>query len=252
MLSAVVLTKNEEENIIDCLESLSFCDEIIVVDDNSEDRTVDLAKRNGAKVFVHSLDGDFSLSRNFGLGKARGEWVLFIDADERISSPLKREISYVILSNGRGSKTKGYFLKRKDVMWGRSLTHGETGNIRLLRLARRDVGKWEGKVHEVWKIKGKIQELSHPIIHYPHQNIALFLQKINFYSDLRAHELFAMGKKASFLSIILYPKGKFFVNYFVKLGFLDGTFGLVHAMLMSLHSFLVRGKLWLLWNIKQK
>lgn len=246
MISAIVLTKNEEKNIVDCLELLLWCDEIIVVDDNSEDRTVDLAKRIGAKVFEHNLDNDFSRQRNYGLEKAKGDWVLFIDADERISEALASEISNIICqpTDQISNKYDGYYIKRIDFMWGRKLKYGETGDIKLLRLARKNKGMWEGKVHEKWKVSGSIGELKNPILHYPHQTISEFLKEINFYTSLRAEEL--SKKEIYWVSIIFYPFGKFVLNYFIKRGFLDGIKGLIFAITMSFHSFLVRGKLWLL------
>ncbi len=248
MISAVILTKNEEKNILKCINSLKFCDEIIVIDDDSEDKTVEIAKKIGANVFIHSLDNDFSKQRNFGLNKASGEWVLFIDADEQVPSSLREDIIQSI--NNPINKYDGFYIKRKDIMWGRELKYGEAGNIKLLRLARKDSGKWIGKVHEVWKMNGKTKDLNNPIVHYPHQSISEFLQEINFYTDLRAKELFEAGKKVNSLSILLYPKLKFVVNYFIKFGFMDRIPGFIYAIMMSLHSFLVRGKLWLLWQKK--
>lgn len=249
MLSAVVLTKNEEENIIDCLDRLSFCDEIIIVDDNSVDRTVELVedfnrKDKKVKIFTHSLDNDFSDQRRFGIEKASNDWIFFVDADERISQELANEI----LESLSFPSYSGFQVPRIDYMWGKVLKHGETGNIKLLRLFDRKRGSLKGKVHEVWETKQSIGQLNYPILHYPHPTISDFLREINFYSDLRAQELFKAGRKSGFLSIILYSKAKFIKNYFLKLGILDGIPGFVHAVLMSFHSFLVRGKLWLLWQ----
>ncbi len=246
MISAVVLTKNEEKNIVDCLESLSWCDEVIIVDDNSEDRTAEIAKKMGAKVFTRNLDNDFSKQRNYGLEKANGDWILFIDADERISKELKEEIKFKI----KNDKVDSYLIKRVDTIWGRKLKYGENGNIVLLRLARKNNGKWEGKVHEEWKVKGSVGEFKNSILHYPHPTISEFLKEINDYTDIRAKELSEKGIKSDFISILLYPTAKFLKNYFLKLGFLDNIQGLVFAIMMSFHSFLVRGKLWQLWNTK--
>ena len=248
MISAVVLTKNEESNIVDCLESISWCDEIIIIDDNSTDKTVDLAKKAGATVLKHALDHDFSAQRNFGLQKAKGDWVLFVDADERVSSALWYEIMAMI--NNPIAGFDGFYLKRIDTLWGKELLHGETGSIKLLRLAKRDAGTWEGYVHEQWKIKGKTAVLQNPLKHYPHQTVAEFLAEINYYTTIRANELYKKKVMVSWWHIIIYPNTKFFLNYFIKGGFLDGLPGLVFAFMMSLHSFLVRGKLWLLWQKK--
>jgi len=249
-ISAVILTKNEEINIANCLQSLNWCDEIIVIDDNSSDQTSKISEQFGAKVYEHSLE-DFSSQRNFGISKASGEWILFVDADERISEPLAFEISNVI-SNWAGvtvNDCKGYYIYRNDTVWEKELKHGESG-IKLLRLARNGSGKWKGMVHEKWKINGKTGILKNPIIHYPHQTISEFLTEINFYTGLKAKELYSKKKKINALEVFLFPSGKFISNYFFKKGILDGIPGLVHALIMSFHSFLVRGKLWLMWDKK--
>lgn len=252
MISAVILTKDEEDNIIDCIESLSFVDEVIVIDDNSTDRTLELIKNlkdEKIKVFSRSLMDDFSAQRNFGLSKASGEWVLFIDADERIFESLTYEILNSIVEN---SNYTGFRMKRNDSIWGKLLKHGEAGDTELLRLAKKDAGRWEGNVHEAWKIKGRIGELKNPLMHYPHSTIKEFLREINFYTDIRATQLYKQGIQVYWLSIIFYPVGKFFLNYFLKLGFLDGLEGLVFALMMAFHSFLVRGKLWQLWQEERR
>lgn len=248
-ISAVVLTKNEEKNIKDCLESLKWCEEILIVDNHSEDKTVEIAEKMGAKVLTSELNNDFSSIRNFALDKVKGEWVLFIDADERVSNNLISEI--LNIKEKALNEFDGFYIKRIDFMWGRELKHGETRDTRLLRLARRNKGEWKGKVHEEWKVNGKIGELKNPIFHYPHQSMSEFLREINFYTDIRSKELYEKGVKVNFFSIIAYPVGKFIQNYFFKLGFLDFMPGLIFAITMSFHSFLVRGKLWSLLDKKK-
>jgi len=248
MISAVILTKNEEEDISDCIKSLSWCDEVVVVDDNSEDKTTDIAKKLNAKIYTHSVNNDFSSQRNFALSKTKGNWILFVDADERIPDALAFEISNIVhqITDQALGKFTGFYIRRTDIMWGRQLRYGETGKIKLLRLAKKDAGKWEGKVHEKWKVKGDIGVLRNSIIHYPHKTFQEFLKEINFYTTIRAEELHKKGSNATFMSIIIYPLGKFLFNYFIRLGLLDGIPGLIVAAAMSFHSFLVRGKLWLL------
>jgi len=254
MISAVVITKNEEKNIVDCLEALKFCDEIVVVDDNSTDRTIELTEMlkkqiSTIKIFKRELNGDFSAQRKFGVEKTVNDWVIFVDADERITSDLATEIKENLSGD---SDYGGFLIPRIDFMWGKQLRHGETGNIKLLRLFNKQRGNLKGKVHETWETKDKVGILINPIQHFPHPTISQFLREINFYTDLRAKELYENKTRVTFLSIIMYTKGKFFVNYFVKLGFLDGIPGLIHAFLMSFHAFLVRGKLWLLWQQNKK
>lgn len=251
MISAVVLAKNEENAIIDCIESISFCNEILIIDDYSSDRTIEIIenlKNKKVKIFQRKLGDDFSSQRNFGLDKARNDWVLFVDADERVSLSLQ----YEILSNLTSSINQyvGYFIPRRDIIWGKTIMHGEQGSMKLLRLAKKNYGSWKGKVHEKWVIKGKTYTFNNYLMHLPHQTIGEFLTEINYYTSIRANELFEKKISTSTWSIITYPKAKFLFNFFIRRGFLDGIEGLIVAILMSFHSFLVRAKLWLLWQKK--
>lgn len=251
MISVIVLTKNEEKNILDCLETVSWADEIIILDDNSQDRTLEIVENLGLKnlkIIKRELQKDFSSQRNHALSKAKNEWVLFIDADERVTPELRREINDFLIEEKNSPELNGMYIKRKDLLWGKLLKHGETGNIKLLRLARKTSGKWHGKVHEKWMVEGNTETFGNYILHFPHQTISEFLREINFYTTIRATELYENGRKVSLFQIVVYPKAKFFVNYFLNLGILDGLEGLVFAIVMSFHSFLVRGKLWLLWE----
>ncbi len=248
MITAVVLTKNEERNIVDCLDTLKWCDEIIVIDDSSEDNTAELAKREKVRVYEKSLDDNFSNQRNFALDKANGDWVLFVDADERVTDGLRYEIQTMI--SDPLNIYNGFELKRTDIIWGKHLGHGETANVSFLRLAKKDAGRWQGLVHERWNIKGKIGKLNNPLQHFPHPTIAEFLKEINLYTDIRSKELYEKKVRASFFSVIAYPKAKFILNFFIRRGFQDGLEGFIFALMMSFHSFLVRGKLWMLWQKK--
>ena len=242
-LSVVILAKNEESNIHDCLEGLKTVDEVIVIDDHSTDRTLEVIKSLGMRnvsIVTRGLSHDFAEQRNHGLSIVKNDWVLFVDADERISHELLAEIDKKI----QDTDIKGFWIKRKDVLWGKELKHGEVGNIRFIRLGRSNSGKWSRSVHEVWNVNGKTEVLDNSLMHYPHQTVREFLAEINTYSTLRANELHRNHEKPSLFQIVAYPKAKFFVNYFLKLGILDGIPGFVFAVMMSLHSFLVRSKLW--------
>ena len=242
MVSVIILARNEELTIRQCLSSVAWADEKIVIDDYSEDKTVEIAKEMGAKVYKRSLGNDFSKQRNFGLEKATGDWILFLDADEKISHSLQYEVTTAI--HDALNTTKGYYVKRFDTIWNKKVTHGEVGSVVLLRLARKGSGLWKGKVHETWRVKGKKEKLHHTLDHYPHQTMTAFLSEINYYSTLRAQELFKKRKTTNLFQIITFPVGKFIFNYFFRLGFLDGVPGLIIAVMMSFHPFLVRGKLW--------
>lgn len=247
-LTTIILTKNEEKNIKDCMQDLKWSDEIIVLDDNSTDKTVDIAQKYGARVIIHALNNDFSTQRNYGLEQATNEWILFVDADERVSLSLQYEINNLI--NDPMSSINGYSLSRSDILWGEKIDHGDPSGSYFVRLGKKGQGRWVGKVHERWEIKGRTKRLNNSLLHYPHQSIGEFLREINYYTDLRSKELFEKRVKSYGIYIVLYPLAKFLKSYVIQRGFLDGVHGLVIALLMALHSFLVRGKLWLLWNKK--
>lgn len=246
MITAIIIAKNEEKNIKDCLNSVKWCDEIIVVDDKSIDKTAIISRNFGAKVYTHPMKGNFSEQRNFGLSKANGDWILFIDADERVTEALWFEIMQYV--NSALSDAKGFYVKRRDIMWGKALNYGETGFVKLLRLAQKNCGIWEGLVHEKWNIKGKKVVLSNYLEHYPHDDIKNFLKEVNYYTDLRARDLFDRKISSPWIFIMLYPVAKFIKNYFLMQGIRDGVPGLLNALMMSFHSFLVRAKLWLLYH----
>lgn len=254
-LSAVVLTKNEEDRIEKCIKSLTFCEEIVVIDDFSTDGTVDKIKKLKSKsqkykpeikIFKRNLGENFSEQRNFGIKKARGDWVLFVDVDEVVSSALRKEIKEVVENEDHD----GYYLKRVDKIWGGELKYGESGNIRLLRLARKNSGRWKRKVHEYWNVSGKTAILDNHLIHYPHQSIREFVSEISNYSKLHAVQNYKEGKRSNVIKIIFYPIFKFKFNYILKLGFLDGIPGFVAAVIMSFHSFLSWSNLWFLQHKK--
>ncbi len=241
-LSAVVLTKNEEKNIDQCLKSLFFCDEIIVVDDYSTDKTLLIAKKYKAKIFKNKLSDDFSKQRNYALKKAKGGWVLFVDADEIVSNKLATEIGNKIIDN----KYDGFFIQRKDIFLGKILNYGEVGDVKLLRIAKKNKGFWIRPVHETWQVEGEIGYLQNPLLHKSHNNIKSLLAKINFYTTINAKYLGSNKTQIKTIDLIIYPSIKFVHNYLLKMGFMDSIEGLIFALMMSFHSFLTRAKLYLL------
>lgn len=242
MISAVVLVKNLSVDFKNTLASLSFCDEIILINsETGENKNLKLDGR--VRCYFRDLQNDFSGQRNFGLEKARHEWVLFVDSDEYISGDLEKEIKDFVHSAGDYS---GMSFLRQDFFLGKKLSFGETANSSFVRLIKRGKGRWKGAVHEVLVVDGKIKTAKNRIFHYSHKNISEFLLKINFYTTIRAKELKENGRKTNFLQIVFNPAGKFLVNYFFRFGLLDGMPGLILALGMSFHSFLVRAKLFLL------
>ena len=247
-LSAVILTKNESNKIENCLRSLGFCDEIIVIDDYSTDGTSILASRLGCKVYRRHLNANFANQRNFGLGKAGGKWVLFIDADERVTDELEKEIIQFV--NDPTINFNGLYIKRQDVLWGRKFSSTEAGEIKLLRLAKKGFGIWQRRVHEFWDVSGDLYTLKNKLMHFPHPNLREFIKDINWMSSLHAIANFEEGKRSSLFKIIFWPIGKFIQNWVIKSGYKDKTFGFVLSAMMSLHSFLAWSKLWIIQKKK--
>lgn len=241
-ISAIILTKNEEKRIEKTITSLSFCDEVIVIDDVSTDGTVKRAKEMGAVVYIHEKEKTFSGQRNFAMDAARNEWVLFVDADEEVSDELRDEI----LRLKDDATSTAYALPRRDFFWGHEMKYGEIKKVReegIVRLMKKGSGVWVGLVHERFVSSQKVVKLNGFLNHYSHDSVTSFIEDVNSYSTIRAEELFATGTKVSGLELILYPFGKFIYTYFILRGVLDGPAGFVYSFVMSFHSFLVRAKL---------
>ncbi len=239
-ITAVVLTKNNQKTIKKVLNSVSFCSQVLIIDDYSSDDTVLIADKMDAQVYKRKLNNNLSKQRNFALKKAIHDWVLFVDSDELVTQELKEEIVHVLSDTNK----QGFYIPRKDMFLGKKLEHGESGNIKLLRLARKDRGNWQRAIHEVWKVNGELGSLKNPILHTRDISISQFIQKINFYTSIDAKELKIEGKTYSLVQLIFKPIGKFIYNYLILLGFLDGIRGFIFAYIMSLHSIIVRVKQW--------
>ncbi|OGM74688.1 hypothetical protein A2382_01150 [Candidatus Woesebacteria bacterium RIFOXYB1_FULL_38_16] len=238
-ITGVVLSQNEEKQIKKCLESITWCDEVIVIDDYSNDNTQKIAEGLGARVFKRKLGGDFSGQRNFALRQARHDWVLFVDADEIVSDELKREIIKVYAK----TRLDGFYIKRIMVFNGKVLCGGEWSNQWILRLARRESGKWIRAVHEFWEIENT-GKLGSVIYHEVNDALSLWIQKIGSYAKVHAQENRAQAKKANLRKLVLFPILKFFHNFIFLRGFRDGTTGFVLSVMMSLHSFLAWSSLY--------
>jgi len=239
MLSVIILAKNEADRLERCLGSLPERAQILVVDDQSVDETAALARSLGAQVYSRPLD-DFSSQKNFGLAKATGDWLLFLDADEYLTPALKKEVEVVL---AKPPAVAGFYLRRRTVFMGKALRWGELGEQRQLRLvSRASSPRWQRAVHEVLAISGPTAVLAGVLWHEPHRSLTHFVSKINHYTDLEVRQAGQVGVKG--WSLVGYPAAKFLLNYFLRLGFLDGYQGLIIAVLMSYYSFLKRAKIW--------
>lgn len=238
-LSACVITRNEGRRLAACLERLAWADEVVVVDDESTDDTVEVARRLGARVFTRPLGGDFAAQRNFALGQARGDWVLFVDADEHVTDALRDEIREAVRRPGMS----GYLVRRRDVHFGHAFEFGNSRHA-ILRLARRGAGRWQGSVHEQWVVAGAVGTLRNRLVHYSHEDVAAFIAKVNSQSTLGAARLAEEARGEAAWELVAYPLGNFLRNYVVHQGFREGTAGFVFAVLMTLQPFLARAKRW--------
>lgn len=250
-ISLLLLTKNESKNLEKRWSWLPKCKaikEIVVVDDNSSDNTVELcqklsSKNRVVKIFKRELNNDFASQRNFGISKTNYNWILWLDADEK---PSKKLIQF--LNHFDVGQYKNYAFKRQDIFLKHKLKHGETAYLSFIRLFNKKYGHFEGQVHEGWDTNKLIKSTKYVIYHYSHSTIKSFIQKINIYSDIRSKELFQKQVSTNMFEIIFFPIGKFFQNYFLRLGFLDGTPGIILALCMSFHVFLNKAKLWHLYK----
>jgi len=182
---------------------------------------------------------DFAKQRNQAMKNLKTNWAFFIDSDEKISKNLFKEIQQAIKDNHYN-----YQLKRQDWFLGKKLTFGETSKVRFTRLIQKKTGQWQGKIHETFKSKLAIKTLKHPLIHQRNINISQFLDRLNFYTDIRVKELLEQNQTFSLFQFLFYPPLKFIHNYIFRLGFLDGLPGFAIAFLMSFHSLFIRIKLY--------
>lgn len=245
-ISAIVITKNAENLIADCLDSLSFADEIVVVDNKSEDRTREICEKMGAKVFEHESQ-DFSQARNFGLKKALGEWILYVDADERVDKNLKNAITHLTKDSGSVQQFNAYFLKRKNFYFG---NHEWPYIEHLERIFRRDkLEGWQGKLHESPKIKGEIGELGGYLLHYTHRDLYSMVKKTMEWSKIEAELRFRSGHpKMSWWRFPRVMLIAFFDSYVKQGGWKAGTIGLIESMYQSFSIFVTYARLWEMQN----
>ena len=222
MITAVIPTLNEENFVTDAIRRLSFVDEILVIDSFSSDRTVEVARGLGARVIQRKFD-DFSSQKNFAIQLAKNEWILVIDADERVSEGLAEEIQDAV--NNPGDRV-AFFLFRNFYFKGNRVRYGGWQTDKAIRLFKKDKGLYNGKlVHETIKTDGPVGFLSQRLDHYSYRNSKQYGAKLEMYARLQAEELYRKNKKPLFLLKAVKPPFRFFVLYFVRMGLLDGWAG---------------------------
>ncbi len=241
MISVVVITLNEADRIPDLLKSAAFADEVIVVDSGSTDGTQEVCRAGGARVVTHPWQG-YAEQKQYAMELASFEWILNLDADERISDSLAAELQETIQS--APPEVRGFSMPRLSRYLGTWIRHGGWYPDRKVRLVRKGCGQWKGGgLHEKLEVSGKIQSLSSPILHEVYRNISDQVMTINRFSDVYAEERPARG--AWFAAAgVLHALGKFLECYLWKLGAMDGTAGLVIAMNSAWYVFLKHAKVW--------
>jgi len=244
-ISALVLTKNEQQMIADCLKQLEFADEIIVLDQNSQDKTRTIAQKYTEKIYTTNLD-DFDKNRNLLAQMAKGEWLLYIDADERIDSQLTLEIKRATAQD----KYSAYYFPRKNLVLGRWLKHTGFWPDYVPRLFKRtQLITWQGRVHESPKVDGSFGYFKRPLVHLTARSLSAMLEKTRRWAKIEAELL----KEANYPKVTIFRVAKalcseFFSRFIKKAGFLDGYIGLVESIYQALHQAIVLTYLWELQN----
>lgn len=240
-LGAVVITYNEESNIGRCLDSLKFCEEIVVVDSQSSDATREIARQYTPHVHERPWKG-YVAQRNEAVALSSCDWILSVDADEVVTPELREEIERV-LANPR--EYTAFSVPRRTIHMGRWIRHGGWYPNRLVRLFRRDAGSWVGsEVHEYWNTAGPVGSLRQDLLHYSFRNLADQVQRNNLYSSLGAQSLRKAGHRFSSFMLLYKSLSKFLETYVLKRGFLDGYPGFIISVSAAYSVFLKWAKLW--------
>lgn len=223
-VTVVILTKNEEENIVEVIKNAQkLTNNVLIVDSGSVDRTIELAEKNSAVVIYRDWDNDFAAQRNFALKYVKTEWVMYLDADERMSADLISNVKKVI-----NKDLVLYKMERRNNAFGRSFKYGVLGPDSVIRLFPKDKGYWKGKVHERVICELPLKKLCGYIDHYTYNDFDEYLEKMNIYSTIGAVKNFESGKKAKCIKdFVLRPILAFFKMYILKKGFLEGFIGFV-------------------------
>jgi glycosyltransferase involved in cell wall biosynthesis len=240
-VSVIVITKNEELNIRECLESVRWANEVIVVDAESSDRTVELARGYTKKIFIQPWLG-FAAAKQFAVEQTRNEWILWLDADERVMPELAEEIQHLELSAHHHA---AFSVARRAYFLGKWIRHSGWYPGRVVRLFHKAKARFNtASVHEGLHINGTIGHLQHDLLHYTDPHIYHYFAKYNRYTSLAADEAFSKGKRARLPGLLFRPLWQFFRMYVLKAGFRDGIEGLLLALFSSSYVFTKYAKLW--------
>ena len=233
-ISAIIITLNEADNLPECLQTLKFCHEVIVLDQQSRDQTSRLAEALGARVISTDIWLGFGLQKQRALDAATGDWILSVDADERITPELAREIQHAIKTD----LVDGYFLKRRSQFLGKWMRHGGWYPDRILRLAKRERARFDPTpIHEKMLVDGNVSELKYPLLHYSYRSVEDVLAKQKSYAIASGKKKLADGQYSGVATALFRSAWTFTRLFIFQLGFLDGRHGLIAAMSKSQEAF---------------
>ena len=246
-ISGLIITYNEEKNIVELLKNIDFVNEIIIVDSFSSDNTKKLALQNEKVTFIEHPFSDFTSQRNFALKNANNDWILFLDGDERITNDLKNEILKTVADvNAKDA----YYFYRKYLFQNKIVHFSGTQTDKNFRLFKKSKCKYtsERLVHETLEVNGSVAILNNKLLHYSFVNYTDYKQKMINYGKLKAKELFLKNKKATFFHRFIKPLYKFLYSFIIRLGFLDGYKGLIICYLHSVSVYITYKELHKLQN----
>ena len=240
-LSLVISVFNGGDVLEGCLESAKFADEIVVVNNSSTDKTLEISQKYTTKIFTRPNYPMLNINKNFGFAKAKGDWILYLDADERVPVGLKEEIRKQI----QNSEVSGYFIARKNIIFGKWIEHTGWYPDHQLRLFQKGYGTFEEKhVHEMINVTGKIGYLKNNLIHYNYATVSQFLQKLQLYAPNEAENLIGGGYKFTWQDALRFPLREFLSRFFAREGYKDGFHGLMLSLLMGFYHLVVFANIW--------
>lgn len=245
MISAIIINLNQLNELEECLKSIrDFADEIILIDLKSNDRSIELAKKYGAKIYSHQRVEYVELVRNYSVSKASNEWVLILDPDEKLGEELKKRLKDIAGEN----KYQAVNIPRKNIFFDRWIKHTNWWPDKHIRFFKKNTITWEEKIHSYPKVKGKIYQLpvseNLAIIHKGYESFSEFIKRQNRYSSIDAQNRFDIGIRFSWINFVWWPMREFLVRFIKHLGFLDGLLGFYLVFLMMVYQMIVVVKMW--------
>lgn len=241
MLSVVICAYNEEKNLPRVVKSVrDLADEVILVDTQSTDNTVQVARKLGCLVFHHKNTKIIEPVRNFAVSQASGDWILFLDADEQVSPLLKAEIKQAIIK----PDIDVYQIPRQNIIFGKWIKSDHWWPDYVFRLYKKGSLVWQDSIHSQPKIQGRQGSLVQPLIHYNYQSVSQFIDKLNRYTDIQSKQLISQNINFHWSFLVTRPASEFFSQYYSRGGYRDGLHGLALAGLQAISEFVISLKIW--------